>query len=346
MKKECLLLLFVIAFHTVFPQNLSSIAGKVIDAKTKEVLPGANVYLANTAIGISANENGSFNLTKIPAGKYDFTVSVLGYKSFSKPMLFSGSDVADYLVTLEPLPIQLDPVYVTTSQEKQSPYYYGLFRKAFLGTTMNSSKCKILNPSDIVVYKEKEKIIALARKPIQITNKALGYLIHYELKEFVMDISNREVLMSGVPRFEELSPESPKQKEKWIKERDRAYFGSIPHFLISLKKNNLESNYFDLRGRDGRPILKESIMKDSLIQFKGSVFLTYKREFPENNYPRFRTGVQASEITFTGKPVIVYDNGYFEDYHDLTFRDYMGWTSNIAELLPLGYLPSKVAKKK
>ncbi len=220
----------IVFFGNVLAQNFSSISGKVIDAKTKETLPGATVFLANTAIGVSANETGAFILTAIPPGKYDLTVSMVGYTSYMKPILFSGKTLEGLIVSLEPALVQLGAVTVEARREKQDRYYYSQFETSFLGLTQNSRRCKILNPFDIFVYKDHDKIIALASKPIIIENKALGYKIYYELKEFEIRKATHSLSMSGIPRFEELTPESEKQKQKWIKERDRAYFGSIAHF--------------------------------------------------------------------------------------------------------------------
>src|SRR5580765_8104436 len=89
-------------------QHFYSISGKVIDAKTKETLPGATVFLANTAIGVSANKTGTFVLTKIPPGKYDLTVSMVGYTSYVRPILLPGNTLENLVVSLEPSLIQLD----------------------------------------------------------------------------------------------------------------------------------------------------------------------------------------------------------------------------------------------
>jgi len=328
-------------------QNFSSISGKVIDAKTKEVLPGATVYLASTAIGTVANETGVFTLTQIPKGKYDFTVSMVGYATYSKPILFSGNKLEGLVISLEPSLIQLDAVTVEARKEKQNHYYYSQFKERFIGLTQNSSRCIILNPSDIFVYKEGDKIIALASKPIMVENKALGYKIYYELKEFVLKKTIRDISMSmsGIPRFEELRPESEKQKQKWIKERDRAYFGSISHFLISLKNNELSPNYFDIRDASGKNLTKQEIVKDSSIRYQGIIQVTFEGEVAENGYAR-NVSYQNSEIKFYGDPITIYSNGYFEDYRNLTFQGYMGWSTNIAEMVPFGYQPTYTLKRK
>jgi len=337
---------FIVDFKS-FAQELSSVSGKVIDAKTKEPLPGATVFLANTTIGTSANETGAFTLTKIPQGKYDFTVSMVGYTSYTKPILFSSNNLERLVISLEPASIQLNTVTVQAHREKQDQYYYSQFEKIFLGTTQNSSHCKIVNPFDIFVYKDGDKIIADANKPIIVENKALGYEIFYELKEFVIKIDDRSFSMAGIPRFEELTPESEKQKKKWLKERDRAYFGSVSHFLISLRRNELSLNHFEIRNADGNLLTKQEIVRDSSIRYEGTMSITFQGEYTEpgySGYSRFAS-YQNSEIKFKGDPITIYSNGYFEDFHNLLLDGYMDWNANIAEMVPLGYQPTHPSKK-
>ncbi|GHN02443.1 hypothetical protein WSM22_39320 [Cytophagales bacterium WSM2-2] len=343
MKSGCLLLLLTILVHTAFTQHFSSIAGKVIDAKTNEPLHRANVYLGNTAISVSANENGYFELTLIPPGKYDFTASILGYKLFSTKMVFSGDSITDYVIMLELAPIELEAVEVTAHKGKRNRYY-SQFVKSFLGITQNARKCEILNPYDIVVDKVDNKIVAFSRKPIVIENKALGYKIYYELKEFKLDLF--ELTMSGIPRFEELVPETARQKNNWLKERDRAYYGSISHFLLSLKHNDLMRNYYETLTRTGKSLMRKEIMEDSVILYKGGISVNFNWEYPENAYPNSTSGNQSSTVIFNGQPIRVYDNGYFEDFHDVKFRGYLGWSSTVAELVPFGYKPTYQLRKK
>jgi outer membrane receptor protein involved in Fe transport len=56
------------------------IQGKVIDAKTREPLPGANVTVKGTYYGGSSNSNGVVAIERVNPGTYVVEVSLLGYK--------------------------------------------------------------------------------------------------------------------------------------------------------------------------------------------------------------------------------------------------------------------------
>lgn len=56
-----------------------TLSGKITDAKTGEILPGASVYLADDKIGTSADANGHYQLSGIPPGHHIIEVSHTGY---------------------------------------------------------------------------------------------------------------------------------------------------------------------------------------------------------------------------------------------------------------------------
>ncbi|HHE54248.1 MAG TPA: carboxypeptidase-like regulatory domain-containing protein, partial [Caldithrix abyssi] len=61
-------LLFTIS--SVIAGTTGKIAGRVFDARTKEPLVGANVYLEGTNIGASTDADGEFYMINVPVGTY------------------------------------------------------------------------------------------------------------------------------------------------------------------------------------------------------------------------------------------------------------------------------------
>lgn len=81
MKHAFVMLLCLSWLSITRAQNKFTISGYVEDAKTGEVLIGANVYDQNTLLGTATNTYGFFSLT-LPEGPVAFTVSFVGYPAY------------------------------------------------------------------------------------------------------------------------------------------------------------------------------------------------------------------------------------------------------------------------
>jgi hypothetical protein len=68
-----------------------TIRGIVIDAKTRETLPAANIVLVNENTGTISDMEGRFVLQNIPVGRYNLRISCIGYTSIIIPELLVGS---------------------------------------------------------------------------------------------------------------------------------------------------------------------------------------------------------------------------------------------------------------
>jgi len=71
-----------LAFITALQAGTTGkIKGKVVDGKTGDALPGANVLIAGTTMGASAGLDGFFIILNIPPGQYKLQTSYIGYKN-------------------------------------------------------------------------------------------------------------------------------------------------------------------------------------------------------------------------------------------------------------------------
>ncbi|MFW5658329.1 MAG: carboxypeptidase-like regulatory domain-containing protein, partial [Bacteroidota bacterium] len=57
------------------------IRGRVYDASTREVLPGATISLQGSSMGTVTENDGRFILRNLPEGDYMMYVSYVGYKT-------------------------------------------------------------------------------------------------------------------------------------------------------------------------------------------------------------------------------------------------------------------------
>ena len=60
-----------------------TLAGTVVDQKTGNPLPGANIVIKGTKMGTMADVKGFFLINNIPAGTYSVTASMMGYTSIT-----------------------------------------------------------------------------------------------------------------------------------------------------------------------------------------------------------------------------------------------------------------------
>lgn len=77
-----IVILLIVIFLTPITVQAAkgTIAGVVRDSKTKESLPGANVFIEETAIGAASNIEGKFYISNVPPGKHTLIVNYIGYK--------------------------------------------------------------------------------------------------------------------------------------------------------------------------------------------------------------------------------------------------------------------------
>jgi len=221
-----------------------TITGKVITDKNTP-LEGAAVYLNNTSIGTTTNENGEFELT-LKEGTYDLIASFLGFET-ARFTLDTKTINQSITFKLTPKANMLNEIVVSNKRSAISPedraYFLSQFRRSFLGRTNLSYQCKIVNEDVIDFdYNTLSGVLeAYTSEPIIIDHKGLGYRIYYDLVHFELD--PKRVTFLGYTRYENLKG-SKRKKRKWKKKRKVAYNGSLTHFLNTTMNNITEQEGF------------------------------------------------------------------------------------------------------
>src|SRR6185369_14591599 len=108
----------VIFTMLTFSISAQGIQGSVVDVKTIEPLPFANVYLNNTTIGTVSNASGEFELKNIPVGSYELIISFIGYESFKQPIVCEGNNLRLDTIRMSPAKIELANINVTATRDK------------------------------------------------------------------------------------------------------------------------------------------------------------------------------------------------------------------------------------
>ncbi len=63
------------------PAGFGAVSGTVREKETGAPLPGANIVVSGTQLGVASDQNGYFNLRAVPVGKHNLRCSFIGYQS-------------------------------------------------------------------------------------------------------------------------------------------------------------------------------------------------------------------------------------------------------------------------
>jgi len=257
MKAVLLLLFAIIFFPSVFSQTIH---GVVLNAKTKAPIPGCSVYLNNTSRGDVSNAKGVFTINRIPPGKYELIASSIGFENY---VLSFSSEQITVPITIElgTKSEDLQAVIVEPYEKNGWKKWGKIFLDNFIGTGGHSNECIIKNQGAIRFHysKKNERLRVTAAEPLVIENKALGYNISYDLKEFSIDYTTNIVVTLGLTFFRDL-PASDRKMKKYIDQRNHSYSGSVAHFMKSLQENKLGENGFTVfKTIQGRNLERERV---------------------------------------------------------------------------------------
>ncbi len=122
MFKKIALTLSISLIAIIANAQSGKIAGKIIDSKTGETLPGATVLIEGTTKGASADFDGNFTLSGLQSGKYTLIASYITYdnKKFVDVVVKSG-EVTDFNIGLDQSSSQtLKEVVVQAEMNKEN----------------------------------------------------------------------------------------------------------------------------------------------------------------------------------------------------------------------------------
>ncbi len=337
-----------------------TLQGRVVDAKTGEPLVGAHVFLAGSTLGATTDRDGRYRLAHLPPGRHEIAASMLGYEHQSQRLSLPATDSLDF--RLKSTVIALGEVFVAATRPEQWRRHLETFEQLFLGTTDNAERCTLLNPEVLDFTDDDGRLRAEASAPLLIENRALGYRVHYYLKEF--EVVHGVLRYLGIPRFDELEPRNKRERRRWERQRRKTYEGSLQHFLATLfdtgnikdaKKAGFEVSVapqFELDPSSTFPVRSGSLLRPAaephsrLLAFEDHLQVVYTPDvrlpspsgFPGINNTSLDD--YASWITLTDGPAEIDRFGHLFDPYAVT--TYGRWSQErIAEILPREYQPSR-----
>ena len=354
-----LLMLFSTFSFTVAAQFI--VTGSVLDSATREPLTPASVFCQNTTLGTVTNKQGDFSIS-LKSGGYDLIFSYTGYLTQTIRITENvpGGPVGNKLeILLVKEDISLGEVVLKNTYEVADGWekYGDFFTKNFIGSTPNAAQCILVNPEVLkfYYYKRSNRLKVLATEALQITNKALGYNLRYQLDSFLYFYNNNINSYKGYCLFTDMEGDD-NLKKAWAANRVKTYEGSKLHFMRSYYDSTLlEDGWIVdlLDEKNDKKFNKVRNVYDTLyygaldsteqieIFYPRKISVTYTKKRPENEYLK-KMGLPKSvpfQISYIDikETIAITENGYYYDQKDWVNQGYWSW-KNVADLLPYDYL--------
>ncbi|WP_353776975.1 carboxypeptidase-like regulatory domain-containing protein [Winogradskyella sp. 3972H.M.0a.05] len=228
-----------------------NITGTVVDHKTGLPIESASIYFDNTTVGTTTDETGRFSIPYLDEIRSPLIISFLGYEDVIISDYNSGQE---FKITLKEAFDKLDEVVINYDDGLTRKQKLRLFKKEFLGESQFGESCKILNEDDIILRYDAEKkvLYASVKRPLEIENNKLQYLVKYDLVEFELSFryvnpnknifNTRSMYYTGTTFYKDLG----NLKKRTIKLRKKVYTGSVHHFMRSLYYNTLSEEKYQI----------------------------------------------------------------------------------------------------
>jgi hypothetical protein len=334
-----IIVLVLTCFSSAYCQTFK---GTVYDRATDSTLSFAVIYISGTSMGTYSDKHGNFELVLSGNRSEPITISMVGYYSIS---LTEHSANKVYKIYLSTKINELNEVIVKGKKGKWDTYLK-IFKRQFLGESVNASMCNIINEKDLRFFNitdTSESVYSL--NPLLIHNRALGYTITYYLDKFIYTcqkdethIFNEKCLILGNYLFKDNLLKLNESGKRAVEKRRRsAYLGSRMHFFRLLYSGNLHSK--------GRSV---SSLSDSLTS--RAIFLIYTNS--NSRLSVMKKDNHSGFFKYNGDFFVKYremgsrinvkkDSVYFEKYgyYDPFGVDFSGYMSDrrIGDLLPFEY---------
>ncbi len=299
-KRLLLCFCFVFINYCIYAQI--EIKGIVYDDSTNKPVDGASVFLTNTSFGTVTDKKGNFKLNLLKQGTYTLVVSSVGYNTYTK-MILVNNNINSLTVSLKQKTHQLKDVIVKSYDKDGWTKYGKFFLENFIGTSKEARKCELKNTSAVKFYfsQKKNQLIAFSDEPLIIENKALGYIIKYQLENFIYNYDSKYLSFTGYPLFTEMKG-SVHNQERWQKEREDVYEISIMRFMRALFANKLiEKGYDVLR-------LKRNVPNIDKQKLEAQEKLYYTSHSKDVKRYKYETTLSAADHFYYKKVMAEHDS--------------------------------------
>ena len=155
--------LFLLIFHLLLLSvnaiaQDGQISGYVVESQTGSPLPGANMVIVGTLIGVASQLDGRFIIPEVPFGDYQLKVTYVGYNSHTKNITLSAeNEIVEVTFEMEHEVITGETVVITAQGDAQA--------KAINQEILSNSVKNILSAELIQEVPDQSAASAIGRLP-------------------------------------------------------------------------------------------------------------------------------------------------------------------------------------
>ncbi|NML67772.1 carboxypeptidase-like regulatory domain-containing protein [Hymenobacter sp. RP-2-7] len=282
MPRRLLVLLLLLLPAWVGAQGIS---GTVRDSLTQQPLPFASVFVVNTTLGATTDEQGHYALPALPPGRYEVAAAFLGYRLRRQAVVVAAAPLTVNFA-LPPAAQALGEVVVRAHPALAADYQR--FQELFLGASTFSRQCQVRNPAAAQVdYNPQTRQLTASTptQPLVVDNPALGYQLTFYDLDFRASFADETVTVTTLSQvvFKEL-PGSAAQQRRWAANRLRAYQGSLLHFLRASYAGQLAEQGFELRRLQRLPNRRWAQADSALRALQATGKLVNQRDLPAETW--------------------------------------------------------------
>lgn len=211
------------------PISAQTLRSQLVDETTQTPIPAAFIFISNSSIGTSSDENGFFELSVAGLGQVEIVISHLSYEI--KSIVVKAGETLPARLYLQPKAVGIDEVVVKSKASGKRKQWLRKFEDAFLGKSNNRRKVALSNPKVLLFQENEGGLSAQGMDYIAIANRALGYQLRFYLDTFHLS-KQGEVIYAGKVFFQEIP--GAKKEKRVQKARSRSFRYSKTHFFQSL----------------------------------------------------------------------------------------------------------------
>lgn len=297
----------ILLFFVFYPLQLllsQVIKGRVVNDIEKPIA-NVNIYLDGTKTGTVSAADGSFVLDIPPKTNNSVVFKKDDYESFT----VNSSDVVNKNLKVVLIKAkEIEEVVIIPFTETAYKNYIKFFLDSFIG--MDQANVRIKNQRSLKFSYDKSNKLLRVKAPqtLIIENKNLGYIIDYNLEEFIASFDENTTRFTGTSFFKEI-----KNTGKVKLNRMNAYDGSQIHFLRSVYANKVKEEGFTVNQVTKFPNpkyptqeelqklndYKKLIGKSKTIKIPEEIYEINSRKLNEQPYKIAITKLQISVSDYT-----------------------------------------------